>query len=137
MARRIAVARLPAFAVVVKTNDRYAVGGANFIHWWVGVECQTFEHPERVGLDLRAFVGVDREEMRVRPDARRAEEAAGDEPARIADRTHLEVVVRTRPSRHDRARIEHRRFLRFRGEEIVIERRIVVLDGDALIRGGR
>src|SRR5205823_8005768 len=81
--RRIAVARLAALAVVVETNDRHAVGRANFIHRCIGVECQTFKHPEWIGLDLRAFVGVDREEMRVRSDARGADAAGGDNAARI------------------------------------------------------
>src|SRR5205823_13211364 len=66
VARRIAVARLAAFAVVVQTNDRHAVGGAKLIHRRLGVERQTFEHTEGTGLDIRAFAGGDCEEMRVR-----------------------------------------------------------------------
>ena len=50
----------------------------------IGVERETLERPERIRLHDRALRGVDREEVRVRTERRRAEEAARREPERAS-----------------------------------------------------
>src|SRR4051794_5738208 len=83
VARRIAVVGLSAFAVVVKTNHGNTIGRTVVVDGRVGVECEPLVGPEPIRLHELALVVIDREEMRVRADAGRAEKAAGVQAARI------------------------------------------------------
>src|SRR5437763_7833621 len=137
VARQVSVVGLSALAVVVETNNGHAIWRTLIERGRIRIERQTLEHPEWIRPHQRTLVVVDGEKMRVRSDAGCAEEAARVKAARIADRTHLEVVMRARPAGYDHARIEHCAFGRLRREEIVIERCVVILDGDALVARGR
>src|SRR3989442_10841856 len=129
VARRIAVVRLATLAVVVNAHHRHAVGRALGVHRRVGIERQTLVRPEAVRPYLIAFGVIDREKVRARPDPRRAEEPARIETARIADGPHLEVEAGALPAGYQDTGVEHCCFRRLRREEIVIEARVVVLDG--------
>src|SRR5437764_14917961 len=52
VARRVAMVRLPAFAVVVEPNDRHAIGGTIVINRRGGVEGKAFEHSVTICLYL-------------------------------------------------------------------------------------
>src|SRR5690242_21124074 len=76
LARQIAVPDLSVHEVVVQAHDRNAIGGAVARRRWILEKRHAFEYPCRTRRHDRAFDRIDREEMRVRPRTRLAEEAA-------------------------------------------------------------
>ena len=90
-----------------------------------------FVQPARIGLDRRAFGRIGRVEVRAGSDARRAEEAADVHGAHRSSRPRgsCETTVAGAPqSGPTTPCVDGRRFFGHRGEEIVIERRVVELD---------
>ena len=99
------------------------------------VERDRLVGPVGVLLDERAFRRVCRIEMRVGTLVRRAEEAAHGRRGRIVGGPlpHVPHDARARPPGDRHALVERRGFLGKRGDEVVVERRVVELDR---LRGG-